>query len=570
MSGPGDRAPKWPLMWEADAVNGAAGYSTPLENGRGVGCIHRGPRVRQAQKPFAQKLGDLGGASPPVVGGRQPGEGSEPQALVVTSEKSDAVIVPGKSAKTWVTPVETMEGRTKAKGILAGRNAPPTQGGISALTDLQRVGQRANQKPTGKWTNLLNHIRVPLLEEAYRRLRKTAAPGVDEVDWETYGERLSERLTDLCDRIHRGIYHPQPVLRVEIPKGEGKTRPLGIPTVEDKIVQQAVRWVLEPIYEAQFLGFSYGFRPKRSAHDALDALATAIYRRVNWVLDADIRSFFDTIDHGWMQRFIEHRIGDSRLVRLVMRWMKAGVMKDGVLHAVKEGTPQGGIISPLLANIYLHYVLDLWVDSWRRKQAQGVVYLVRYADDFVIALESGQDARELRRALEGRLARFGLTLHPDKTRVIRFGRFARVDCGRDGLKKPETFEFLGFLHIAARDAQGKFQLRRHTSRKKMRAKLARIKEVCQQRRHAPVQQQYAWLKRVLPGHDNYYAVPTNMESLRQFHAAVERTWHRSLQRRSQRAVWNEKQRSQFRERFPLPTPRILHTWPQERFYARYN
>jgi group II intron reverse transcriptase/maturase len=411
---------------------------------------------------------------------------------------------------------------------------------------------------------------VPLLEEAYHSLRKDAAPGVDGVEWEAYGEHLGERLVDLCDRIHRGIYHPQPVRRVEIPKGDGKTRPLGIPALEDKIVQQAVRWVMEPIYEAEFLGFSYGFRPKRSAHDALDALATAIYQRVNWVLDADIRSFFDTIDHGWMQRLIEHKIGDQRLVRLVMKWMKAGVMKDGVLHAVREGTPQGGIISPLLANIYLHYVFDLWIHAWRRKHAREAVYVVRYADDFVVGLEHGRDAIVLRRALEARLRTFGLTLHPDKTRVIRFGRFARSEHERRRLSKPQTFEFLGFVHIAGRDQQGKFQLMRHTSPRKMRSKLHRIKEVCERRRHAPVGAQHAWLVRVLNGHDRYYAVPTNIAGLQRFHDAVEWLWHRSLQRRSQRGCWSWERRRLFRQRFPLPTPRILHPWPPERFYARFN
>ncbi len=569
MSGPGDSAPKGPKREQAGAVNDAAGHGTPLKNGRWEGCFRRGPRVRQAQKPLARKLGDLGRVSPPVVGGRQSGEG---QAAIPdrTPEKSYEVVVPEKSAKTWVTPVESMEGRAEAKGTSAGRNAPPTQGGTSARTDLLRVGQRAQGKPKEKWTNLLCHIRVPLLAEAYQSLRKRAAVGVDGVDWETYGENLMGRLTDLCDRIHRGSYHPQPVRRVDIPKGEGKTRPLGIPALEDKIVQQAVRWVMEPIYEAELIGVSYGFRPRRSAHDALDALATAIYQRVNWVLDADIRSFFDTIDHGWMQRFVEHRIGDKRLVHLLMKWMKAGVMKDGVLHAVKEGTPQGGIISPLLANIYLHYALDLWVLSWRKTQARGRVYYVRYADDFVMGLVDGRDAHALRRSLEDRLAKFGLELHPDKTRVIRFGRFACVDRERRGQRKPETFEFLGFLHIAGRDQQGKFQLHRHTSPKKMRAKLKQIKEECKRRRHAPVREQHAWILRVLQGHDNYYAVPTNITALDRFHAAVEWHWHRSLQRRSQRARWDEKKAEKFRARFPTPSPRILHPWPPERFYARFN
>jgi len=505
-----------------------------------------------------------------MVDGRQLWESDKRQATAVAFEKSDEAIVPGKSTKTWVTPVEWMEGRAEAAGISAVRNAPPTQSGNSAPTDLRRIGQRARRKPKEKWNNLLSQIRVPLLVEAYQSLRKAAAPGVDGLDWEAYGEHLDARLNDLAERVHRGGYHPQPVRRVEIPKGDGTTRPLGIPALEDKILQQAVRWVIEPIYEALFIGFSYGFRPGRSAHGALDALATAIYQRVNWVLDADIRSFFDTIDHEWMQRFVEHRIGDKRLVRLLMKWMKAGVMKDGVLHEVKAGTPQGGVISPLLANIYLHYVLDMWVQSWRGKQGRGEGYFVRYADDFVVGLQSEQDAKSLRRELEVRLAKFGLELHPKKTRVLRFGRFARVDRERQGLGKPETFEFLGFLHIAGRDRQGKFQLLRHTSRKKMRAKLARIKETCRDRRDWSVPTQYAWIRRVLAGHDRYYAVPTNTALLRQFRDRVEWTWHRSLQRRSQRGRWNGEHYRRFRERFPIPPPRILHPWPNERFYARAN
>lgn len=503
-----------------------------------------------------------------MVGDRQRREGDEPQAAQHASEESDEGVVPGKPAKTRVTPVEPAEGRASAEGKPAARNASPTQSGTDALTCLQRVGQRARNKPKEKWTNLLSHIRVPLLKEAYQRLRKRAAPGVDGVVWEQYGERLDERLRDLEGRIHRGSYHPQPVRRVHIPKGDGRTRPLGIPALEDKVVQQAARMVLEPIYEAEFIGFSYGFRPKRSAHGALDALATAIGRKVDWVLDADIRSFFDTIDHGWMQRFLEHRIGDTRLVRLLMKWMHAGVMEDGQLHEVQEGTPQGGNISPLLANIYLHYVLDLWVVSWRRKHARGEVYVVRYADDFVMAFQLEQDALAMRKALAERLAKFGLELHPDKTRVLRFGRFARKDRERQGLSKPETFVFLGFVHIAGSDRQGKFLLMRRTSRKKRQVKLAFLKEECKRRRHWRVAEQHAWLSSVLEGHFRYYGVPTNFAALKQFRERVAWTWHRSLQRRSQRGRWTGAKWHRFQQLFPLPLPRIHHPWPTVRFFAR--
>ncbi|XXT17062.1 group II intron reverse transcriptase/maturase [Sorangium sp. So ce429] len=520
------------------------------------------------RESFARKLGDLEGASPSVVGGRQPRESDKRQAAAVAFEKSDEAIVPRRSAKTWVTPVESMEGRAEAKGQSAARNALPTQSGDGAPTILQRIRQRAKGRPEGRWTNLFGHLREPLLLQAYHSLRRGAATGVDGVTWEAYGERVDERLRDLVDRLHSGRYHPQPVRRVEIPKENGKTRPLGVPALEDKIVQQAVRWLLEPIYEAWFLGFSYGFRPKRSAHDALDAWGTAMYRRVNWVLDADILAFFDTIGHGWMQKFVEHRIGDRRLVCLLLKWMKAGVMKDGELHEVKEGTPQGGVISPLLANIYLHYVLDLWVQSWRKKHAIGDVYVVRYADDLVMGFQRERDARAMREALSDRMAKFGLKLHPEKTRVLEFGRYAREDRARRGLGKPETFEFLGFLHIAAKDRQGRFQLRRHTSGKKMRAKLSHIKDECRKRRHARVVDQHAWLRRVVVGHANYYAVPTNTDALKRFHYEVERLWYRSLARRSQRGRWRPGQISRFAERFPLPTPTIRHPWPTERFAAR--
>jgi group II intron reverse transcriptase/maturase len=500
-----------------------------------------------------------------MVYGRQRREGDKPQAAQCVSEKSDEAVVPKKSPKTWVTPVESTEGRVSAKGKSAARNAPSAQDGTGALTFLQRIGPRAKERPEEKFTNLLSHIKVPLLRRAFERLNKSAAVGVDKITWSEYSERLDERLLDLQDRIHRGSYHPQPVRRVHIPKGDGRTRPLGIPALEDKIVQQAARMLLEPIYEATFIGFSYGFRPKRSQHGALDALAEAIARKVSWVLDADIRSYFDTIDHGWMQKFLEHRIGDTRMVRLVMKWMRAGVMEEDGLRATEEGTPQGGIISPLLANIYLHYAFDLWVCDWRKRHARGEVYVVRYADDLVMGFQYEQDARAARSALAERLAKFGLELHPDKTRVLKFGRFAREDLSRRGLSKPATFDFLGFTHVAGVDRGGQFQLQRLTSRKKRRAKLASLTTECQKRRHWRVTEQHEWLSSVLRGHYQYYAVPTNSRALRTFWVSVTWIWHRSLQRRSQRGKWSTERMKAFKERFPLPSPQILHPWPNERF-----
>jgi RNA-directed DNA polymerase len=491
-------------------------------------------------------------------------EGKRPQSAG-SSEESDAGIVPKKSAKTRVTPVEAMEGRPKAEGKSAHRNAPRAQDRQGAPTQVERIGQRAKEKKGEQFNNLLSAIKVPLLKEAYQRLRREAAPGVDGITWEEYGEHLDARLLDLQDRIHRGSYHPQPVRRVYILKGDGGTRPLGIPALEDKIVQEAVRMVLEPIYEREFLGFSYGFRPGRSQHDALNALAEVICRRkVNWVLDADIRSFFDTIDFGWMQKFIEHRIADRRLVRLVMKLLHAGVMEEGELREVEKGTPQGGNVSPLLANIYLHYALDLWVQQWRKRHARGEVYIVRYADDFVMGFQYEQDARAMREELSARLAKFGLELHPDKTRVLRFGRLAREGCEREGRRRPETFDFLGFTHIASVDRRGVFQLKRRTSRKKRKAKLAQLSEEMRRRRHLPVRQQHAWLSLVLRGHYRYYGVPTNMPALKTFYERVRQGWHRQLQRRSQRAQWNDEKRTAHEKRFPLPRPRIHHPWPSLR------
>ncbi|WP_437624173.1 group II intron reverse transcriptase/maturase [Sorangium sp. So ce1151] len=492
------------------------------------------------------------------------GNGRNPQQ---SFEESDARTVPTckKSANSWVTPEESMEGKRAANGKLAPRNALRAQDRAGALTAMERVGQRAKQGKGERFTNLLNHLKVPLLKGAYERLNKNAAPGVDGVTWSKYGENLDARLRDLQDRVHRGNYHPQPVRRVYIPKGDGRTRPLGIPALEDKIVQQAARMILEPIYEQEFLGFSYGFRPGRSQHRALDALAVAISRKVSWVLDADIRAFYDTIEHGWMQKFFEHKIADRRMVRLLMKWLHAGVVEQGELRAVEEGAPQGGGISPLMSNVYLHYALDLWVQQWRKRHARGEVYVVRYADDVVLGFQFEQDARAMQSAMAERLAKFGLELHPEKTRVLRFGRYARKDSERDGHTRPETFDFLGFTHIATESRLRRFMLMRRTARKKRAAKMSSLREGMRRRMHEPLKKQHGWLCSVIRGHDNYYGVPTNHRALASFHREVQRCWYRQLQRRDQRSRWPVSKFKHLDARYPLPPPRVVHPWPDRRF-----
>jgi RNA-directed DNA polymerase len=569
VSEPGDRASKRRCLEEPTQSDHADGHGGVPNNVDLEPPLLPGSKSSaRSHKSHAREPGDLEGAGTSMVDGRHRREGKSrnPQQ---SFEESDARTVPTckKSANSRVTPEESMEGKRAANGKLALRNAPRAQDRQGALTVLERVGQRAKQRTGKRFENLLSHIKMPLLKEAYKRLKKDAAPGVDGVTWRMYGENLDARLRDLQDRVQRGSYHPQPVRRVHIPKGDGRTRPLGITALEDKVVQQAARMLLEPIYEQEFLGFSYGFRPGRSQHKALDALAVAIMRTVSWVLDADIRSFYDTIDHGWMQKFVEHKIADRRMVRLLMKWLHAGVMEDGVLREVEEGAPQGAGISPLLSNIYLHYALDLWVQQWRKQHARGEVYIVRYADDVAVGFQYEQDARAMWTAMAERLAKFGLELHPEKTRVIRFGRYARKDCVRDGRKRPETFDFLGFTHIAGEARQGGFQLQRRTSRKKRAAKMSMLRAEMRLRMHDPPTAQHRWLCAVIRGHCNYYGVPTNSRALVTFRRHVEQAWHRQLQRRSQRARWDVEKIKRFEARYPLPVPHVVHPWPTQRFYA---
>ena len=346
------------------------------------------------------------------------------------------------------------------------------------------------------------------MREAYRAIRPGAAPGVDGVTWQDYGLDLEENLWDLHARVHRGAYRARPTRRVFIPKPDGRLRPLGIAALEDKILQRAVVEVLNAVYEQDFLGFSYGFRPGRSQHDALDALATAITRKkVNFVLDADISDFFTGLDQSWLVKFLEHRIADKRVLRLIQKWLRAGVIEDGEWSSTETGTAQGASVSPLLSNVFLHYVFDLWADQWRRRHARGDVILVRFADDYVAGFEHREDAERFLAELRGRFAEFGLELHPEKTRLIEFGRFAAQNREHRNDRKPDTFDFLGLTHICAKDRHGRFKLKRITSKKKMRAKLKSVKTEMRRRMHHPIPEQGRWLARVLQGHYNYYAVP---------------------------------------------------------------
>jgi len=484
-------------------------------------------------------------------------------------ETSDPFVVALKRANEGDQPEESAEPRKGAKGNTGQSGTRRTPGRESVSHGLDRVRRTARERPTERFTALLHHVDVELLRSAYGWLRKEASPGVDGVTWDAYGEDLERRLVDLKDRVHRGAYRAQPSRRVFIAKPDGRQRPLGIAALEDKIVQRALVEVLNAIWEEDFLGFSYGFRPGRGQHDALDALAVGIERRrVNWILDADIAGFFDTVSHDWLIRFVEHRVGDQRVIRLIRKWLKTGVMEDGAVTPGTVGTPQGAVISPLLANIYLHYVFDLWANQWRRRHAQGDVIIVRYADDIVVGFEHEAEARRFLAELRERLSAFALTPHGEKTRLIAFGRHAaerRKACGEG---RPETFNFLGFTHICGRNRSGGFQLKRKTRRDRMRARLLAVREGLRRRRHAPISEQGEWLRQVVGGFFAYHAVPTNGSALGAFRYHVIRDWLRALRRRGQKDRTTWRKVAALADRW-LPKPRITHPWPSQRFAVKH-
>ena len=481
-------------------------------------------------------------------------------------EKSDSAIVAVKPTNKAVpTAAEPVEPRAGAKGSARQQSTHRTQGRERVAQALERVRQAARQRKKERFTALLHHISIDCLRTAFFALKRDAASGVDGLTWPTYEADLDRNLTDLHERVHRGAYRALPSRRTYIPKADGKQRPLAVAALEDKIVQRATAAVLNAIYEEDFLGFSYGFRPKRGQHNALDALVVGITsRRVNFIFDADVASFFDSVSKDWLVRFVEHRIGDMRIIRLIQKWLKAGVLEHGVVTVSEKGTGQGSVISPLLANVYLHYVFDLWAERWRRHEATGDMILVRYADDIVVGFEHEADARRFWDDMRKRFEEFSLSLNPDKTRLIEFGRFAAERRVHRGLGKPETFNFLGFTFICERNSRGRFLVKRTTRRDRMRATLRRIKEELRRRMHEPIPEQGAWLKQVVRGFFAYHAVPTNGSALGAFYYYVKRIWLRTLRRRSQKDSFSW-QRMHGLAADWLPQPRILHPYPDKRF-----
>ena len=486
-----------------------------------------------------------------------------------TPGKSDSREVPEKRPnKEAQAPAEVVEGRRLTKGNPQETAAPRTQCRTSASTGLERVREAARQDKQARFTALLHHVTEDLLWESFHALKREAAPGIDGVTWKEYEVDLEVHLRKLHGRVHQGTYCAQPSKRAYIPKPDGRMRPLGIAALEDKIVQGAVVKVLEPIYEEDFLGFSYGFRPGRGPHQALDALWMGITRKkVNWVLDADIRGFFDTINHGWLMKFLGHRIADPRVLRLVQKWLQAGVSEDGTWTKTDVGTPQGAVASPILANVYLHYVLDLWVEQWRKQNANGDVIIVRWADDFVMGFQHRHEAERFLKELQERMSKFGLALHPEKTRLIEFGRYAADRRKERGEGKPETFNFLGFTHICGKTRKtGAFIVRRQTTAKRLAAKLKEVRQKLMKLRHLPIKELGAWLRGVVRGYFNYHAVPDNLAALKTFHKEVLRHWLYALRERSQKHRMTWERFGRIVDRW-IPRPTILHPYPNVRFLA---
>jgi group II intron reverse transcriptase/maturase len=461
------------------------------------------------------------------------------------------------------------EGRELTKENELQQNTRRTQSRERCVPSaLERVRQAANRNKGERFSALLHHVTVERLREAFQQIQRNAAPGVDGVTWEHYEADLDRNIRGLHWWVQHGAYRAKPSRRAYIPKPDGRQRPLGIAALEDKIVQRAVTEVLNAIYETDFLGFSYGFRPGRRAHVALDALAIGIrFRKISWILDADIRGYFDAISHNWIQRFLEHRLADRRMLHLIRKWLKAGVLENGKWTASEEGTPQGASVSPLLANIYLHYVLDLWAHQWRKRQARGDVIIVRWADDFVVGFQYEDDGRRFQEELRERFRRFSLELHPEKTRLIRFGRFAHRDSRRfDGKRKPETFNFLGFTHACGVNRGGKFLVRRTTMKKRFTAKLHAVKAELRRRLHQPVPEQGVWLQSVIRGYFAYHALPGNWKALGAFRTQCARLWYRTLRRRSQKTRLTWDRMTVIADAW-LPPARILHPWPEQRLAA---
>jgi RNA-directed DNA polymerase len=482
--------------------------------------------------------------------------------------RSDGCVVPAKLANKAAGAVaESVEGRRPAEGNTASKTRPGRRAGPGAPSALDRVREVAGRDKEARFTALLHYVDPDRLRAAYWAIRPQAAPGVDGVTWAAYGQDLEANLQDLHGRVQAGRYRAKPSRRAYIPKADGRLRPLGIAALEDKIVQRAVVEVLNAVYEADFRGFSYGFRPGRNPHQALDALTVGIERRrVNWVLDADIRDFFGQLDRAWLKRFLEHRIADTRILRLIDKWLAAGVVEDGIWLETEQGSPQGASISPLLANVYLHYVFDQWADWWRRRYAHGDVIIVRFADDFIVGFAHQADAQRFLVDLRGRFAKFGLELHPDKTRLIEFGRYVAERRRARGLGKPETFDFLGFTHICAKTRTGRFWVRRITIAKRMRAKLREVKNQLRARRHQSIPEQGRWLASVVRGYRAYYAVPGNRTAVASFRTQVTKLWHEALERRSERTRISWVRMNRLATRW-LPPAKVMHPFPDARLHV---